>query len=479
MTQPDPEELRRLGHEVVDLLTDYLVGVEDRALFPDIEPARLDELFDEPVPEEPMPAEDVLREVREKLLAHSTAVNHPGYLGLITSTPTPIGILGDFIASALNQNIGAYSIGPSGVAMELRTVRWLADLAGYDDRAGGNLTSGGMMANFIGLKLARDWASGDRAQHDGVRDDFTVYTSEERHVSVDKAVDAVGCGRNGLRVLPTDDAFSLRIEALEAAIAEDKKAGRKPMCLVGIAGTTNTGAIDPLAELRAIADREHMWLHVDAAYGGGMLVSRKRPGIEALELADSITIDPHKWFYAPLDVGAVLVRDASRLKTSFGLEPPYLIDNRDTKDERFQFYVHGFEQSRRLRALKVWMSLKRYGTKSVGEWVDANVAQAERLYSLAEASEDFKPMFRPRMSAICLRYERAAGVLDESAMEKLHKQVAARIESTGRFWISTTALKGEWCFRISPVNFRTRLEHMDELFALLQEECRRALDAMS
>ena len=217
MTQPDPEELRRLGHEVVDLLTDYLVGVEDRALFPDIEPARLDELFDEPVPEEPMPAEDVLREVREKLLAHSTAVNHPGYLGLITSTPTPIGILGDFIASALNQNIGAYSIGPSGVAMELRTVRWLADLAGYDDRAGGNLTSGGMMANFIGLKLARDWASGDRAQHDGVRDDFTVYTSEERHVSVDKAVDAVGCGRNGLRVLPTDDAFSLRIEALEAA----------------------------------------------------------------------------------------------------------------------------------------------------------------------------------------------------------------------------------------------------------------------
>ena len=296
MTQPDPEELRRLGHEVVDLLTDYLVGVEDRALFPDIEPARLDELFDEPVPEEPMPAEDVLREVREKLLAHSTAVNHPGYLGLITSTPTPIGILGDFIASALNQNIGAYSIGPSGVAMELRTVRWLADLAGYDDRAGGNLTSGGMMANFIGLKLARDWASGDRAQHDGVRDDFTVYTSEERHVSVDKAVDAVGCGRNGLRVLPTDDAFSLRIEALEAAIAEDKKAGRKPMCLVGIAGTTNTGAIDPLAELRAIADREHMWLHVDAAYGGGMLVSRKRPGIEALELADSITIDPHKWF---------------------------------------------------------------------------------------------------------------------------------------------------------------------------------------
>ena len=476
MAQPDPEELRRLGHKVVDLLTDYLVGVEDSALFPNIEPARLDELFDEPVPKEPMSAEDVLREVREKLLRHSTAVNHPGYLGLITSTPTPIGILGDFIASALNQNIGAYSIGPSGVAMELRTVRWLADLAGYDERAGGNLTSGGMMANFIGLKLARDWASGDRAQHDGVRDRFVVYTSEEHHVSVDKAVDAIGCGRKALRVLPTDDDFSLRIEALEVAIAEDKDAGRKPMCLVGTAGTTNTGATDPLAELRVIADRERMWLHVDAAYGGGMLVSRKRPGIEALELADSITIDPHKWFYAPLDVGAILVRDASRLKTSFGLEPPYLIDNRDTGDDRFQFYVHGFEQSRRLRALKVWMSLKRYGTKAIGEWVDANVAQAEHLYSLAEASEDFKPMFRPRMSAICLRYERASSRLDEKAMKHLHKHVATRIESAGRFWISTTVLKDQWCFRVNPVNFRTRLEHMDELFTLLRQECSQALD---
>lgn len=479
MTEPDPEELRRLGHEVVDMLADYLAGVEDRTLFPDVEPARLDELFDEPVPEEPMTAEDVLREVREKLLPHTTAVNHPGYLGLITSTPTPIGILGDFIASALNQNIGAYSIGPGGVAMERRTVRWFADLAGYGDGAEGNLTSGGMMANFIGLKLARDWASGDRAQHDGIRDRMTVYTSEERHVSVDKAVDAIGCGRNQLRVLPTDDAFSLRPEALEAAIADDKRSGYKPICVVGIAGTTNTGAIDPLRALRTIADREHMWLHVDAAYGGGMLVSRARPGIEGLALADSITIDPHKWFYAPLDVGAILVKDASRLKTSFGLEPSYLADNRDTKNERFQYYVHGFEQSRRLRALKVWMSLKRYGTKAVGEWVDANVAQAEHLHALAEASEDFRPMFRPPMSAICLRYERAAGKLDESAMERFHKRVATRIESGGRFWISTTVLKGQSCFRINPVNFRTRLEHMDELFALLREECRRALDEAS
>src|SRR5205814_2870778 len=171
-------------------------------------------------------------------------------MGLITPSPNPMGILGDFICSALNQNIGAYTIGPSAVAMERRTVRWLSDLAGYGEAAGGNLTSGGTMANFIGLKLARDWASQDRAQLEGLRESWAVYTSEERHVSVDKAVDSVGMGRSALRALPTDNEFRVRLDALEAAIAEDKRKNIRPMCIVGIFGTTNTGAVDSIKELR-------------------------------------------------------------------------------------------------------------------------------------------------------------------------------------------------------------------------------------
>ena len=469
----DSGEFRELGHALVDRIGAYLESVEDRALFPDVTPAKLDALFDEPIPSEPTPSRDLPAELDLKLLPYCAHVSHLGYFGLITPTPTPIGILGDFLASALNQNLGAWTIGPSAVAMERRTVRWLCDLAGYGPDAGGNLTSGGMMANFIGLKLARDAVSGDRAQREGVRDRWAVYTSEERHISVDKAVDAVGIGRENLRILPTDDRFQLRLDALEAAIAEDKAKGVRPMCVVGIGGATNTGAVDDLRALRKIADRESMWLHVDAAYGGGMLISEAHPGVLAgLEFADSVTIDPHKWFYAPLDAGAILAKDGSRFTKSFGLKPAYLVDEMDAGGERYAYYVHGFEQSRRFRSLKVWLSFKRYGTKEIGRWIDANVALAERMHDLCARSRDFLSAVKPRMSAVCVRY--APPGLGEEEAARIHREVSRRIEEQGRFWLSTTELKGTSYFRICPVNFRTRPEHIDELFATLRRECERA-----
>jgi aromatic-L-amino-acid decarboxylase len=466
----DVQEFRDTGHRVVDLISEYLENIEGRPLFPEVEPDQLTALFNESLPGLPTAAGEVIGELSEKLLPNCTHVNHPGYFGLITPSPSPMGILGDFLASALNQNLGTYTVGPAAIALERRTVRWLNDLVGYDDRAGGNLTSGGTMANFIGVKLARDWASEDRAQHEGVRQRFAVYTSQERHVAVDKAVDAVGAGREGLRILPTDDEFRIRIDALEEAITRDKAAGIRPMCIVGISGTTNTGSLDPLPQLREIADRERMWLHVDAAYGGGMLLSRKWPGLlDDLKLADSVTIDPHKWFYAPLDAGAILVRDARRLTASFGMRPPYLTDEMDESGERYQYFVHGFEQSRRFRGLKVWMSFKRYGSEQIGRWIDGNVQQAKHLYDLCQKHPDFRPVMSPPMSAICIRYD--PGGIPEDEIGRIHREVVRRIEAGGRFWISTTVLKDRWWFRINPVNIRTRLEHMDELMALLVHEC--------
>ena len=465
----EAKEFRTLGHRVVDLLAEYFDGIERKRVFPDVEPRTVNQLFAEALPDNSSSADAVLTELEEKLLPHCTNVGHPGYMGLITPSPNPIGVIGDFICSAINQNVGAYSIGPSAVAMERSVVRWLTDLCGYGESGGGNLTSGGMMANFIGLKVARDAVTHDQAQHEGVRDRWAVYTSEERHVSVDKAVDCVGLGRNALRALPTDSAFQVRLDALEQAIADDKKNGIRPMCIVGMFGTTNTGAVDDIRELRRIADREGMWLHVDAAYGGGMLLSREWPmRHRGLELADSITIDPHKWFYAPLDAGAVLVKDDRRLTASFGMKPSYLTDEFDQANERYQYYVHGFEQSRRFRSLKVWMSFKRYGARQIGEWIDNNVRQARHLYSLAESHPDFEAATRPPMSAICIRFTPAG---PEAASKELHASVAQRVEQGGRFWISTTELKGKTWFRINPVNFRTRQAHMDELFALLQQEC--------
>ena len=422
------------------------------------------------MPDEGGSLDSLIDELESKLLPYCTHVNHPGYFGLITPSPLPAGVLADFVASALNQNPGAWSIGPAAVAMEQRVIGWLTDLVGYGPEAGGSLTSGGMMANFTGLKLARDWASGDRAQHEGVQGRWTAYASDERHISVDKSADCVGFGRDNLRIIPSDDAYRLDVSALERAIAEDRRAGARPACIVAMGGSTNNGAVDDLTALRAIADRERLWLHVDAAYGGGLLLSpTHRDALRAIELADSVTIDPHKWFFAPLDAGAILVKDARRLTRSFGLQPAYLTDQLDRTQERYNFYVHSFEQSRRFRALKVWMGLKHTGTAQVAEWIDANVGHARRLYELAASHPDFVPATRPTMSAICIRYA-PAGVADD-ALDALHPVVARRIEEHGDYWISTTELKGRTWFRICPVNFRTRPEHIEGLFETMVREC--------
>ena len=423
----DAKEFREVGHQVVDLLSDYFGRIEEKRVFPDVEPKVVNRLFAEPLPQNASSSQQVLEELEKKLLPYCTHVGHPGYMGLITPSPNPVGVIADFICSALNQNIGAYSIGPSAVAMERRVVRWLTDLCGYGASAGGNLTSGGMMANFIGLKVGRDAVTGDVAQHEGIRERWAVYGSEERHVSVDKAVDAIGLGRNAFRALPTDDKFQVRLDALEQALAEDKKNGIRPMCIVGVFGTTNTGAVDDMRALRHIADREGMWLHADAAYGGGMLLSHQWPMRDrGLELADSITIDPHKWFYAPLDAGALLVKDHARLTASFGMKPSYLTDEFDQANERYQFYVHGFEQSRRFRSLKVWMSFKRYGARQIGEWIDNNVRQARHLYRLVSEDSEFEPASNPPMSAICIRFK--APGLNGPESKQLHAEVAQRVE---------------------------------------------------
>lgn len=467
-------EFRRLGHRAIDELAEYFESVGERAVTPDVEPGIVEALFDEPVPVEGVDGEAVLDELAAKLSPYVTHTGNGGYLGLITPSPLPIGVLGDLVASALNQNLGVWSIGPAAVAMERRVVRWLCDLAGYGEGAGGSLTSGGMMANLVGLKLARDHASGDRAQGAGAGGRWAVYCSEERHVSVDKAADVVGLGRESVRAIPTGDDFRIDAMALEEAIERDKANGVRPACLVAMAGSTNTGAVDDLAALRSIADREGMWLHADAAYGGGMLLSHRRPDLLAgVERADSITIDPHKWFYAPLDAGAILVRDAGRMTRSFGLKPSYLSDDElEPGGERYQFYVHTLEQSRRFRALKVWMSFRRYGARRIGEWIDANVEQARLLHELAEAHPRFASAVEPPMSAVCVRWLPEAPLAPE-ALSRLHRDVQARIERGGEFWIGTTRLKGHDWFRACPVNFRTTPDHMHRLLTLLEAECSR------
>jgi aromatic-L-amino-acid decarboxylase len=467
----DYSEFRSAGHYLIDYIADYLQNSKEKPLFAAVEPSFLHDLFEENLPDQPQSLASVQQLLEEKLIPYCTDVNHPGYMGLITPSPNPAGILGDLLAAAINQNLGAYTISPSATVMELRVIRWLNDLIGYDDKAGGNLTSGGMTANFIGLKLGRDFTTRDVAQFDGISGKWAVYVSEERHVSIDKAVDAIGLGRNSLRALPTNDKFQVSIDKLELALEKDKAKGIHPLCIVGLAGTTNLGAVDDLEALHGIAVREKCWYHIDAAYGGGMLLSKKYKAVlRGLHLGDSVTIDPHKWFYAPLDCGAVLVKDHSRLKKSFGIQHAYLTEQGEGKNERYQFYVHGFEQSKRFRSLKVWMSFKHYGKDEIARWVENNVAQANHLHRLVVNSKDFESAVKPTMSAICVRYKNEK--LSNDMLTQLHFSVAARIEKEGSFWFATTMLKSKTYFRINPVNIYTTVETMDALFGTLQHYCK-------
>jgi glutamate/tyrosine decarboxylase-like PLP-dependent enzyme len=334
-----------------------------------------------------------------------------------------------------------------------------------------------MMANFIALKLARDFTTGDTAQHEGVHGQWAVYVSEERHVSIDKSVDCVGIGRKNLRVLPTNEKFQVDIDVLEKALKDDQEKNIRPLCIIGLAGTTNLGVVDDLKRLHEIAVREKCWYHIDAAYGGGMLLSKQNVELlQGLHFADSVTIDPHKWFYSPLDAGAILVKDHGRLTTSFGMQPAYLTDQTEQKQERYQFYVNGFEQSRRFRSLKIWMSFQHYGKDKIGEWVDNNVSQAKHLYKLVSMSNDFESAAEPMMSAICIRYK--ANGLNDAQRIRLHHEVTSRIEKDGHFWFATTMMKDKTWFRINPVNIYTTLQTMEALFYSLQRYCKETEEKM-
>ena len=466
----DYNEFRTAGHVFVDYIADYLEQVKDLKLFNPVEPAYLFDLFDENIPDDPKSLTEIHQTLQQKLIPYCTHVNHPGYMGLITPSPNPAGILAEFLASALNQNIGAYSIGPSATAVELRVIRWLNDMIGYDEKAGGNLTSGGMTANFIGLKLARDFTTKDKAQHEGMSQGWVAYVSEERHVSLDKAVDSVGIGRNNFRTIPTNENYQIRIDILKEAIQKDKANGLRPICIIGLAGTTNLGAIDDLKALNAIAKEENCWFHVDAAYGGGILISEKHKHLlDGLHLADSVTIDPHKWFYAPLDAGAILVKDHKRLNISFGMQPAYLTDQSQQKNERYQFYVNGFEQSKRFRSLKIWVSFHHYGKSKIAEWIENNISLAKRLHQLAIKTDNFESATEPKMSAVCLHYKTPQ--LTDEQNKQLHFAVAEKIESEGKYWFATTIMKGKTWFRVNPVNIYTEKKHIDGLFETLKEYC--------
>src|ERR1051326_5476199 len=416
------EEHRFLGNAVAQIIAEHVAGLATRRVTPTATPGELEKLFDEPLPEKGIALEEILARFREDVAPNAMGVPSPRYFGQFNPTPLPIGVWADALSSML----------------EARAIRWLCDLLNYGPQSFGTLASGGSEANLIALKCARD--SVDREIKDrGVRKaagDLVIYASEQCHYSIDKSADILGLGREGLRKIPTDERFHISLEALKETIAADREAGLVPCCIVGVAGTTSTGVIDPLESLAEIARENRCWYHVDAAYGGPLAFSlRHKEMLRGIELADSITFDPHKWMFVPFACGATLVRDGGRvLRDAFDMTPEYLSEDRGGADVEFDFFRYGQMGTRRFNSLKLWMAMKFMGREGYARPVERHIELTKYLAKEIDALDGFKRVGEVETAVCCFR------VLPES--DHLQQRLQQIIERSGEAWLTTTVLHG-------------------------------------
>ena len=467
------EEHERLGAAVTRLIAEHAGNLELSPVASEATPAELQRLFDEPLPLAGMSADEILAQFERDVVRHAMMVPSPRYFGQFNPTPLAIGVWADALASALNQNAGAWRNGPTSALIEDRVIRWLCKLIGYGKDAFGVLASGGSEANLIALKCARDHASPEMIHKGASASNLTIYTSEQCHYSVEKSLDILGLGRDSLRKIETDDRFHIQLDPLKAAIKRDIDEGRRPICIVGVAGTTSTGVIDPLPELAAIARDNHCWFHVDAAYGGALAFSDEHKSkLDGIELADSITFDPHKWMFVPFSCGATLVRDGGRvLRNSFDMSPEYLSEDRGFADAQYDFFRYGQMGTRRFNALKLWMCFKFMGKRGYSETVERHIELTEYLAACLDELPDFERVGEVETAVGCFRYwPESVRSLPVEDQDRVQQRLQQRIEKSGKAFFPSTILHGRRALRVNINSYLTERRHIDDLLELLQSE---------
>ncbi|HEX5833225.1 MAG TPA: pyridoxal-dependent decarboxylase [Pyrinomonadaceae bacterium] len=467
------EQHKLLGKAVPEIINAYAAALDSRRVTPAATPADLEKLFDEPLPEKGIAIEEILRRFRTDIEPNAMGVPSPKYFGQFNPTPLPIGVWADALSSLLNQNAGAWRNGPTSAMIEARVIRWLCDLLDYGSRSFGTLASGGSEANLIALKCARDRVA-TTIKDNGVRSavgDLVVYASEQCHYSIDKSVDLLGLGRAGLRKIPTDERFHIRTDVLREQIARDRAEGLLPCCIVGVAGTTSTGVIDPLDDLAVIARESELWYHIDAAYGGPLAFSAQhRDKLRGIALADSITFDPHKWMFVPFACGATLVRDGGRvLRDSFDMSPEYLSEDRGGADVEFDFFRYGQMGTRRFNSLKLWMAIKFMGREGYAQTVERQINLTNYLAAQLDQLPGFKRVGEVETAVCCFRYlPDSVSRLDGSEQDRVQQQLQQAIERSGEAWLTTTVLHGRRAMRVNINSFLTEQRHVDVLLRSLQ-----------
>lgn len=442
-----PAEFRRIAERVSNWAADYLENLDAQAISPATNGAETMGAFQTRLPEQGI-GEEALDGLRE-VMRLSRAQNGR-FFGYVLGSGEPVAAAADLLASVLNQNVTAWRSGPAAVAIEQAVVGWLAEAVGC---AGfrGHLTGGGSSANLMGLAMARETKF--PANEKGMPAGGVVYASDEVHMSIPKSVALLGIGRDNLRLIPTDAEFRMIPGELERRIVHDKQAGRIPVAIIASAGTVNTGSIDRLRQIAEIAHRHNAWFHVDGAYGAlaAMTVPSKFDG---LELADSVSLDPHKWLYQPLDCGCLLYRSAEAAQRAFAHSGDYARVLSADPVEGFAYFEESLELSRRFRALKLWLSLRYHGFAAFRASIGKDLAQARRLADAIKNEPDLELLAQVELSAVCFRH-RGNGALPENELNDFNAAVLKRVVARGRFYLSNASLRGKFCLRACIVNHRT------------------------
>jgi len=461
-----------LGDAVTKLVMEHAAVLDKRRVAPESTPADIEKLFAEPLPEIGISLEQILTRYREQIAPNSMLVPSPNYFGQFNPTPLPIGVWADTLASSLNQNAGAWRNGPASAIIEARVIRWLCALVGYGTQSFGTLASGGSEANLIALKCARDHAV-ETIKDKGVRTaagDLVIYASDQCHYSIDKSADILGLGRDAVRKIPTDERFHVSLEGLREAIANDREAGRVICCIVGVAGTTSTGVIDPLEALGQIADETGCWYHIDAAYGGPLAFSKQHnQKLNGITKANSVTFDPHKWMFVPFACGATLVRDGGAvLRDAFDMSPEYLSEDRGGADVEFDFFRYGQLGTRRFNSLKLWMAIQFMGRQGYAETVEHQIGLTEYLAHCLDELPYFSRIGEVETAVCCFRFlPEATKQMSELEIDRLQQRLQQVIERSGEAWLTTTVLHGRRALRVNVNSFLTEQRHIDDLLELL------------
>jgi aromatic-L-amino-acid/L-tryptophan decarboxylase len=462
-------EFRAAMHQAADLVADYLEHVGDYPVLPRLVPGAVRSALPAAPPERAEPLQRLLGDYQQLIEPHVTHWNHPGFMAYFGITGSGPGILGEVLAAGLNVNAMLWRTSPAATELEELVADWVRQLVGLPEAFRGHINDTASVSSFVALAAARHRVPGLDVRAKGLAGrpevpPLVVYCSEQAHSSIDKAVIALGLGHDNLRKVPTDDAFRMDAAALERAVAADRAAGRLPIAVVATAGTTSTTSVDPIPAIGALARREGLWLHVDAAYAGNAAVCPEyRALLAGWELADSIVFNPHKWLFTPVDCSLLYVRDPAQLREAFSLVPEYL---RTPEAGVTNLMDYGIQLGRRFRALKLWMVIRGFGAEGIRERIRLHCALGREFAEWVRNTPGFEVVAPVPFSTVCFRATPAGTPEHQDAA---NERVLARVNESGEVFLSHTKLHGRHVLRLTIGNLRTTRAHVERAWALIRE----------